>query len=188
MARFRFTIITLVIALALPAAGALAGTTLYRSVDSNGVPRYSDRPSPGAQKIVVNPTAAAPGAAEQPSAAPAPSGPPAAPPETPVRYSLCEITAPEDDRVFFAEDSVSVSLRVEPDLQPCHAGFLLYDGARVGGAGLNFTISPVFRGTHSLVAGVQDSGGRPLCQSKTVTFHMRQPSLLQPNRPGGSKP
>jgi hypothetical protein len=49
-------------------------------------------------------------------------------------------------------------------------------------SGTSFTI-PVERGSHSLQAVVQDSDGHVVCQSASVTFHVLQPSLLNPQNP-----
>jgi hypothetical protein len=72
-----------------------------------------------------------------------------------------------------------------PGLQPGHSVFLTYDGSPVVGYGPTWTISPVLRGSHTLGGGVRDPDGRTVCTVSPVTFHVRQPSLLQPGRPKG---
>jgi hypothetical protein len=42
-------------------------------------------------------------------------------------------------------------------------------------------LSPVDRGTHTAQAQVKDSGGAVQCQTPPVTFHVTQPSVLNPN-------
>jgi hypothetical protein len=62
----------------------------------------------------------------------------------------------------------------------------LLDGTRLqnfpqGGGSL--TIDPIDRGQHSLQAVVQDSSGKLLCQSTSVSFTVLQPSVLNPANP-----
>ena len=49
-------------------------------------------------------------------------------------------------------------------------------------AGQSFTISPIPRGTYTATVSVTSEAGAELCRSPTVTFHVRQPSLLAPVR------
>jgi hypothetical protein len=50
-------------------------------------------------------------------------------------------------------------------------------------SGGSVTINPIERGTHSLQAIVQDSNGKVICQSATVSFTILQPSVLNPANP-----
>lgn len=81
--------------------------------------------------------------------------------------------------------SVSASVRLEPRLRAGDRVTLVLDGKAVQepGPATSFTISPIYRGTHTLMARVEDAQGRLLCDTPTIRFHVRQPSLLQPNRP-----
>jgi hypothetical protein len=160
-----------------PAAGA---AVVYKWVDKDGVTHFSDQPYPGAQQLTVG--AAQTYAAPPPSAV-APTPPAAAPAAKP--YDLCEIAIPTSDQVFFSVQSVAARLRVQPDLRPGDRVVVFYDGKRmpqINAAAGQFTLSPTYRGTHSVAAIVEDARGVQQCEAAPVTFHVRQPSILAPNR------
>ncbi|HEY8507613.1 MAG TPA: DUF4124 domain-containing protein [Steroidobacteraceae bacterium] len=158
-----------------------SAATVYKWVDANGVTHYSDQPHPGAEQVEVG----------TPQTYSAPPPPPARAPSRPAArqeqadsYSMCEITRPSNDEVIFNDFSVTVMVRVMPELRAGHTLSVAMDGKRlpqtvVPDAG--FTINPVYRGTHTLVAVIEDATGRELCRSSTITFHVRQPSRLAPN-------
>ena len=158
------------------AAGA---AVVYKWVDKDGVTHFSDQPSPGAQKLTVD-------AAQTYAAPPPPAVAPTQPAALAAKpYDLCEIAIPTSDQVFFSVQSVAARLRVQPDLRPEDRIVVFYDGKRmpqINAAGGQFTLSPTYRGTHSVAAVVEDARGVQQCQAAPVTFHVRQPSILAPNR------
>jgi hypothetical protein len=167
------------IALACTAAGA-AG--VYRWVDANGVVHYSDQPQQGAAKVEVAPpqtyhAPAVPGdtASDQPS-------PDAATPSA----SSCYLLMPTQDQVFMNTTSVSGRIQLSVPLNPGDRLSVVLDGTQreVGGDGSGgFTVSGVERGTHTLMALVQTQDGQQRCQTQTVIFHVRQPSVQAPTSP-----
>jgi hypothetical protein len=187
MVAFRFTL-SLVAFLGLAAAEARAGsTTLYKTVDENGVVQYSDRPSPGAQKLSVNAQPlSSPGASSSPTYQTDPpgsrGGTPAAP-GTPL-HATCDIAEPKPEQVYFDTQSVTVRMHVEP-ASAALTTVLSFDGNEVEGDGRNFVLNPVYRGEHSVSAVVHDATGAVACQTPSVTFYVRDASLLQPNHSAG---
>jgi Domain of unknown function (DUF4124) len=168
------------VAIALACATAFAATTVYKWVDEQGVTHYSDQPHPHAQTINVDAaqTYSAP-AAEQVGAAPSPSSAQPAPP-----YQECDLFRPENDEVFLNTDTVTARLRLEPPLRPGDRVAIGLDGRRLKdqpATGSEFTLK-VERGTHTLLAVIEDSSAKPVCTSPTITFHVRQPSVQAPNR------
>jgi len=160
---------------------ALAAT-VYKWVDENGIVHYSDQPHPNAQKIGVQP-AQTYKAGDIPAATGAPSAPPAA---APPPYQGCAIAQPTDDETFSSVDSLSISVRTDPALRPGDQIFLMLDGQPLNGGvatGSQFTLTPVDRGTHTLQAVVRDSDGAVRCQTPGVTYHVQQPSILNPANP-----
>jgi hypothetical protein len=159
-----------------------AAATVYKWVDANGVTHYSDQPHPGATRIEVD-------AAQTYSAPPPPSTAAAAqskPADAGPPYSVCELYRPAADEVFFGVDRITAKLRLDPELRLGDKASVTLDQQRLTDlpmTGNEFQISPVFRGTHTLVAVVEDSSGRAVCQSPAVTFHVRQPSMLSPQSP-----
>ena len=82
--------------------------------------------------------------------------------------------------VFYDVDNVPTFLRDIADALPLALDGKLLPGVPPGAT--SFTISPIDRGTHTLMVSILDADGRGVCQSAGVTFHVRQPSLLAPNR------
>jgi len=164
--------------------GSAAAATAYTWVDGEGVTHYSDRPRPGAERIelgVSHASATRPASAVTAGASP----PPAARTEAAATsYGLCEIETPHKDEVLANAYSVAVSVRLEPRLRGSDTVTLVLDGQSVQGPvqATTFTISPIDRGTHTVAARVADASGAALCETPGITFHVRQPSLLQPNR------
>jgi hypothetical protein len=77
-------------------------------------------------------------------------------------------------------------VHVEPELRAGDRISVLLDGAPVSAdiaVDSEFALNSVYRGAHSLVARVEDSTGAVVCQSPSVTFNVRQSSLLAPNSP-----
>jgi len=171
-----FTLIGLV------AVSALANTAaVYKWVDENGVTHYSDQPHPGAQKIQIQAvqTYKAPPGQRTPAIAPRRTS-------TAGAYSTCVLSRPTSQEMFQNTQTVPASVHVEPDLRAGDRISVLLDGAPVPAdipVDSEFALNSVYRGAHSLVARVEDSTGAVVCQSPSVTFNVRQSSLLSPNSP-----
>jgi len=161
---------------------AVVAATVYKWVDANGVTHYSDQPNPGAEKVKVESAQSYQANATTPSAPrdvvlPSSSSGPA--------YSSCSISSPSNDQVFTNVTTVSGSLLLQPGLQAGHRVAVSLDGKRVDGISSSssaFTLSPVYRGSHTLNLIVEDANGGVVCSSPAVTFHVRQPSVQAPNR------
>ncbi|MEZ5497957.1 MAG: DUF4124 domain-containing protein [Steroidobacteraceae bacterium] len=172
---------TLTLAAAMTLA-VVADAGIYRWVDANGVVHYSDRPTEGAQKVEVQ--------VQTYKAPPPPANATPAQPSNPGANNAplarsCEISSPGADEALINVNTVTVGVRIEP--APLSGQFvqIYLDGRRVDGlspTGTSFTLSPVYRGTHTVSAVLMDANGGTLCRSAAVTFHVRQPSLLAPNR------
>jgi hypothetical protein len=161
---------------------ALCGTALaadtYRWVDKDGVVHYSDQPNPGAERIPLT-TAPLPG-----SVAPqqAPARPAAGPATQPV-YAGCEISSPNPDQVFTNTTAVGASVSVLPGLQSGHRITMRLNGQIVQGwpdASQSYQLQDLARGSYTLQALIVDGANRPVCSSRALMFHVRQPSMLTP--------
>jgi uncharacterized protein DUF4124 len=178
----RGTLFTLMWCACAVAAGASA--TVYKWVDENGITHYSDQPHQNAAQVDVQKPAkigsVAPGATGIPPS-------PGAGNESPA-YAACSFASPTPDQVFLNTFTVTASLSVQPGLRGGDRVVVTLDGkpvAGLGDSGTQFTLSQVDRGSHSLQATILDGNGKTLCQTASVTFHVRQPSVLAPNRPKG---
>lgn len=176
MRRLAFTLMLL----APAAAGA---GTMYKWVDPQGTIHYSSQPVPGATEVHID--SAPPVSASVTNAARAVASPPSgAQSAEPFRYTSCAITRPANDQALPNAFSVSTAWRIEPPLRSGDRVTLALDGKLLPGispTATSHTISPIDRGTHSLVVSILDPEGKGLCQS-SITFHVHQPSLLAPNR------
>jgi hypothetical protein len=157
-----------------------ADAGIFKRVLPDGTVIFSDQPHPDATRIEPRDPQVVP------SFEPAPRPPARAPEPEPFRYHRLAITAPADDEVIWSHEGIiEVEVDVEPALQAGHRLLVLMDGtivADAGGAG-RFRIDNVFRGTHVLVAVIEDAQGNALVEAPPVAFHLRQHSILSPTRP-----
>jgi hypothetical protein len=166
---------TLVLGLA-----AVLGAPMYVRVEPDGTKTYSDKPIPGGKLVELD---VAPPSSSAPTKTATQAGPRAAPAAANFQYAICRVASPKSDETFINAESVTVSLQLEPQLRTGDQIFLLVDGQRVGGpATATFTIAPVFRGTHTVTATIRDAVGTTLCQSPSLSFHVRQLSIYAPPR------
>lgn len=166
-----------------PAApsGSGGGGKLYRWVDKDKTVHYSDRPQPGADALDVKPaqTYSSPPPAAS-GAARAGTGRDANGAATP--RASCGITSPTQDQVFPNVQSVMISYRGPSDgTAQLQLGGTSSASMSVP-AGQSFTIAPIARGTYTATVTITGEAGGQLCRTQTVTFHVRQPSLLSPVR------
>lgn len=161
------------------AAAATAGTITYRWVDADGV-HYSDQPHPGAERITINNAPVYSSGYTTPSVA----RPVARPNDSqPFRYDSCAVTSPAQDQVFPNPESITVAMQSQPPKRPGDHVVLSYDGITLEPSAneqQDFHISPVERGTHTVVASVLGGDGSILCVSSPVTFHVHQPTIGRP--------
>lgn len=170
------------VALAGFSVASHASATLYRWVDADGITHYSDRPSPGAEKVQIASAQSYRGTPTPASAPRRAASAPAAP-----KYSRLEITRPSEGEAFVNNGgSVAASAVVEPGLANGHQLWFVLDGTRqpdpAGGA-MSMTFQ-VDRGTHTMAAVITDDTGRELMSSAGITFYVRQNSSLA-NPPRG---
>jgi Domain of unknown function (DUF4124) len=154
--------------------------TVYRWVDENGVTHYSDQPHENAEKVTIS--------APQTFSAPRQSNVPSSssqPKQSGIAYT-CSITQPANDDTFSNTTAVITAAQASPIPAQGDKVVLMFDGSRVenfpvgGGA---FQLTNLDRGTHTLQAQVQNSTGKVVCQSSTVSFTVLQPSVLNPANP-----
>jgi hypothetical protein len=181
----------LVLCLMAVSAGA---TELWRWVDDNGVVHYSDRPVPGAEKVIIKGAQTFSVPAVPDSAASSEDASAEDEPENGERasYRRFAITQPAREETFWnIEGRLNVSIDVDPAIRGQHALKLYLDGQPVEGvppAGTSFTVGNVFRGDHTLRASIVDQRGRELVSSQPVRFFVRQTSQLNPNNPATRPP
>ncbi len=172
---------TFVLVLASVFCCQLNAVEVYRS-DEGGVPSFSDKPMPGAKKIIVRPTTVI-------QSRPVRSEP--SPPteaevtNKSVYYDRIAIRSPGHEETLRINDGVvEVAVSLEPGLRTGrgHRLTLLLDGTPVGepSTATQFTLPSVDRGEHSLTAVVTDAKGEEIARSDASTFFMFRRSILHP--------
>lgn len=174
----------------LAAMQVIAGPA-WRWVDADGTVHYSDRPVPGAQEVVLPGTTAGRPTPGTGTSAPASATATAAQPSDTddgqaVAYTRLAITSPvAEETLWNLGGELSVSVDVSPALQQGHGIVLFYDGERVNATpatGSRFTVTEVFRGSHTVHAEIVDASNQPLIRSVPVQFYVQQTSIQNPNR------
>ncbi len=168
------TRIIFVLAALLGASAVMAQA--YRWVDEDGVVHFSDRPQPGAERVVL-PEASS----RRPSPPPASSllqsdDAEAEPePEAPFAYQSLEVANPgPEETLWNIEGILSVSLDLQPALQPGHQVRVFFDGEPQLVSGTSFQLEEVWRGVHNIQAEVLDETGQMMIRSRTNRFYVQQ--------------
>lgn len=165
-------------------AGALGGEAgvVYRSLDAEGLPVFSDVPPVDAAGEAVR-LAPANAFAVRPTPAGAPDDVDAAAAAVP-SYAAARVVAPAAGAAVRANDGV-VRLRgeVSPPLRTGHRAVLFVDGARsaeaaaTGEGTVAFTLTDVARGRHQAHIDVVDGNGRTLLRGAPSVFHVQRVAL-----------
>lgn len=157
---------------------------IYRWVDEDGIVHYADQPgAPDAERVVLRGLSVyEAGASAEPEAAAAPQQANAA------TYQALRIVQPAAEEVFYdGSAGVTAVAELEGELQPGHVVRIFLDGRAVAES-LSAPLGPLERGTHVLRAAVEDADGYSVISSPLVPFHVRQTSLLNPQRQGPAAP
>jgi hypothetical protein len=158
---------------------------IYRYVDPENGVEFSDTPRPGAERIVIPDAQRAPATRLLP---PAPAAPAVADVATgtAVPYEQVRITDPLDqETVRDNSGNMLVSVALKPGLQAPfgHKLQLLLDGESVStGTAINFSLTGIDRGTHTLQVIVLGADDAPLASSPTTTFHLHR-AVIQRKQP-----
>jgi hypothetical protein len=90
----------------------------------------------------------------------------------------CRIVSPLQDEVFLNVESVTITAvgppLATPSLQLDGNVIASQDGKPV------FTIKPIPRGTYTATVTFSEGTAGVACRTATVTFHVRQPSVIKP--------
>ncbi len=174
--------------LALPAHAQEAKRELWTWKDANGVTHYSDRPAPGAKRVEVVHQEPPPQPASAPVSASSTPKPAAKPAEAAaVAYQSLEIWQPRNGESYFGADTtVDVRMRSEPELAAGDRLLLYLDGKLVEGdpTSLEYQLSGLDRGVHSLAAVIVDRRGSEKIRSEPRVFHIKQPTTIAPRAVG----
>lgn len=164
----RILITLLCLTIAMPSMAEI-----YRSVDDNGNPVFTDKPSAGAELIELD---------ELQTIKPPPVGDfeyssPKAKPEP--KYTEVSITSPQNDAAIRDNGgNVSVNVATQPGLRSSDSLVLYLDGKEIMlGKSTAKAFSGLDRGSHQVRAAIKDAAGRILLSSQSITFHLLRQSL-----------
>ncbi|MEX0976552.1 MAG: DUF4124 domain-containing protein [Woeseia sp.] len=165
----------------------LAGTALpaeeaYRWVDAEGVVHYSDRPQPGAEQVQLE-SAPAPGTrVRSVAASPRQQSSDDEEEGDATGYESLTVSSPAaEETLWNIGGTLSVTLDLQPSLQPGHQVRVYFDGELQEVGGLQFQIGEVYRGVHNIQAEVVDASGELKIRSQANRFYVQQTTVL--NRP-----
>ena len=151
---------------------------IYRSIDKDGNPVFSDVETEGAEEVeLTKPT-------EVESLHVAPLPPRANSSrnkrEKAFEYESILITSPMDDEAIRDNSgSITITASIEPQLRYGHMIVLYLDGKEhMSSQAPTFALSELSRGTHTVRISVKDESGKILSSSKTTTFHLLRHSAL----------
>jgi len=158
-------------------AAALADT--YTWTDEEGVVHYSDRPHPGAKRIIIDAPNTSRSLSPQGAAGPAATDDEnAADAGKPFRYESFEIASPgAEETLWNIEGVLNVSLALTPALQPGHQVRVYFDGNPQMVSGTSFQLQEVWRGVHNLQAEVLYETGQMKIRTRPNRFYVQQSTV-----------
>jgi hypothetical protein len=163
-----------------------AFATTYVRVEKDGTKTYSDRPIPGGQPIDLQP-------AQTYSAPAQTSGSQGSSREEELlrrtddfRYESCSIS-PGNDETFQNPEAVAIAVSTSPGLREGDVVTLTVDGQPGQPNSMSYTMSPVYRGTHTVAVRVTNQNGQTVCSSSSA-FHVQQVGLNSPARRPAAPP
>ena len=145
--------------------------------DEEGVVHYSDRPHPGAVRVVIDESSAGKSRAPSRNAAASDENETAAA-AAPFRYESFEVASPgAEETLWNIEGVLNVSLALSPALQSGHQVRVYFDGNPQIVSGTRFQLEEVFRGVHNLQAEVLDETGKMMIRTRTNRFYVQQSTV-----------
>lgn len=163
------------IAIFLLAACATAGAEVFRQVGPDGEVSFSDTPAPGAERVNVDPaqTVTLPPVPQR-GAGMGKSNGKANKKQVPAKFAIVEPTNGQSIRAN--DGKVTVSLSLQPALMPGYTIDLVVSGGGgenvYSGVTLNFHLSDLSRGEHTLVARLKNGRGEQVVEAGPVTFYV----------------
>ena len=131
----------------------VAADPLYKWVDDQGNVHYSDKPHPGAQKLVL-PKANTYTAPDVVMPAPVTDGNDKSQANGHQPYSQIAVSSPKDQDTVWNTTTVSVSVSLTPALQPGDTLTISVDGKSQVASGTSATFTALERGEHAVTVTV----------------------------------
>jgi hypothetical protein len=143
--------------------------------DDEGVVHYSDRPHPGAKRIVID----SPNTSQSPAPRSSDStGDEDDATEQATGYESLVVASPgAEETLWNIEGVLNVTLALSPALRPGHQVRVYFDGNPQIVSGTSFQLEEVWRGVHNLQAEILDETGQMLIRSQTNRFYVQQSTV-----------
>jgi len=155
---------------------ALAETNVYRSIDAEGNPVFSDIPTADSETIELQEIQTVPAEKNlkfesRPSKQVQPD-----------KYTSLKITSPADGtEVRENAGNVTVEVELKPELRKTDSLQLSFDSEIVQeGNQTTFEITDIDRGTHQISVAIIDKDGNEIKRSSSITFHLQRTANLDP--------
>lgn len=150
---------------------------IYKQVDENGVPSFSDSKSKNAEKIIVEPV----NVQKMPIpdiSYPAQSSSPAI---NSLQYRKLAISSPADQATIRNEPTIFLAATVEPGLRENHRLEFLDNGQLLQPASkqTSIVLTNFERGEHNLSTRVVDNNGNTIQESKPITVYVFRATVQQ---------
>lgn len=151
---------------------------VYISTDKNGVPLYSDQPTPGAKKVELKVSSHSLTSQQSPELDTFSSFTE----EATSSYQLALLKPAMDDTVHSHQGEVVVQSDVSPQLADHHKLRLVLDGTQQSPLqqSRNFRLLGVERGEHQLQLQAIDQNGKLIAESPVTTFYLRKNTIATP--------
>ena len=159
-------------------ATTVAVADTWTWTDDEGVVHYSDRPQPGATRIVIDEPNTSQSLSRRRAAAGADADAATEDDAATTRYESFEIASPgAEETLWNIEGVLNVSLSLSPGLQPGHQIRVYFDGNPQIVSGTSFQLQEVWRGVHNLQAEVLDETGKMLIRTRPNRFYVQQTTV-----------
>lgn len=151
---------------------------VYKNVDEAGNVTYSDEPQKKGDQPVSLPEPTVVEIAPAPKSSTSSEGQRKSTQEKAVKYDAVEIISPANDETIRSNSGdITLQISSSPALQGNHLYVIIMDGAKVHeSAAASVTLTNVDRGSHTVVAHVQDDKEQFLASSNPITFHLQRAS------------
>jgi hypothetical protein len=162
--------------------------TVYKILDAEGNIIFSDVPSEEAEVIEIEEVQIL----NIPVTEPFITTPSAEKEQDTIQYTKLAILSPENDITIRSNEGVvSINVELEPTLFANDLLVLFMDGKEVSsGMSLQFSLTKLDRGTHTVYVAVKNEEGKLLKRSAKIIFHLRKESKLfkKPTNDNASTP
>lgn len=167
----------LLLIFSLSIASMSYATTIYTQTDQNQNTTYSDTPLSGEGVSHVE-TLSTPALSNSPSNTSTPS---TSTDEVKKPYTQFSITSPTDQQTFQNQRTITIEVKIEPDLQKGDKLKAYVDGAPYGkeSSSNKIDLEQINRGAHQIYVVLMDSNNTILKKSNTVTVFIHYASIIR---------